>query len=57
MCDCKLHNFIRVMPEVALAQAETAEQELMAGRRRGPLHRILYALKDAPSKPSRDGIN
>ena len=45
------------MPEVALAQAETAEQELMAGRRRGPLHRILYALKDAPSKHSRDGIN
>ncbi len=44
--DGKLHSFIRVTPELALAQAETAQQELMAGRRRGPLHGVPYALKD-----------
>jgi len=44
--DGKLHSFIRVTPEVALADAQVAERELMAGRRRGPLHGIPYALKD-----------
>jgi aspartyl-tRNA(Asn)/glutamyl-tRNA(Gln) amidotransferase subunit A len=44
--DSKLHSFIRVTPEVALAEARAAERELMAGRRRGPLHGIPYALKD-----------
>src|SRR6266481_7035862 len=44
--DGKLHSFIRVMPDVALAEAAAAERELMAGRRRGPLHGIPYALKD-----------
>jgi len=44
--DGKLHSFIRVTPEIALAEAQTAERELMAGRRRGPLHGIPYALKD-----------
>jgi len=44
--DGKLHSFIRVTPEVALAEARAAEQELIAGRRRGPLHGIPYALKD-----------
>src|SRR5437660_3396488 len=44
--DGKLHSFIRATPEVALAEAATAERELMAGRRRGPLHGIPYALKD-----------
>jgi aspartyl-tRNA(Asn)/glutamyl-tRNA(Gln) amidotransferase subunit A len=44
--DGKLHSFIRVTPEVALADAQAAERELMAGRRRGPLHGIPYALKD-----------
>jgi aspartyl-tRNA(Asn)/glutamyl-tRNA(Gln) amidotransferase subunit A len=44
--DGKLHSFIRVTPEVALAEAQAAERELMAGRRRGPLHGIPYALKD-----------
>ena len=34
--DGKLHSFIRVKPEVALAEARAAEGELMAGRRRGP---------------------
>src|SRR6201981_1079959 len=44
--DSKLHSFIRVTPEVALAEAQAAEREMMAGRRRGPLHGIPYALKD-----------
>jgi aspartyl-tRNA(Asn)/glutamyl-tRNA(Gln) amidotransferase subunit A len=44
--DDKLHSFIRVIPEVALAEAQAAERELMAGRRRGPMHGIPYALKD-----------
>ena len=44
--DGKLHSFIRVTPEVALAEAQAAERELMSGRRRGPLHGIPYALKD-----------
>jgi aspartyl-tRNA(Asn)/glutamyl-tRNA(Gln) amidotransferase subunit A len=44
--DGKLHSFIRVTPEAALAAAQAAERELMADRRRGPLHGIPYALKD-----------
>jgi aspartyl-tRNA(Asn)/glutamyl-tRNA(Gln) amidotransferase subunit A len=44
--DGKLHSFIRVTAEVALAEARSAERELTAGRRRGPLHGIPYALKD-----------
>jgi aspartyl-tRNA(Asn)/glutamyl-tRNA(Gln) amidotransferase subunit A len=44
--DGKLHSFIRVTPELALSEAAAAERELMAGRRRGPLHGIPYALKD-----------
>src|ERR1700757_1315411 len=44
--DGKLHSFIRATPEAALAEAQAAERELMAGRRRGPLHGIPYALKD-----------
>jgi len=44
--DGKLHSFIRVTPEVALREAAAAESELMAGRRRGPLHGIPYALKN-----------
>jgi hypothetical protein len=33
--DGKLHSFIRVTPEVALAEARAAERELTTGRRRG----------------------
>jgi aspartyl-tRNA(Asn)/glutamyl-tRNA(Gln) amidotransferase subunit A len=44
--DGRLDSFIRVTPEVALAEAAAAEREIMAGRRRGPLHGIPYALKD-----------
>ena len=44
--DGKLDSFIRVTEDVALAQAKEAEAELMAGRRRGPMHGIPYGLKD-----------
>ncbi|HJU15077.1 MAG TPA: amidase [Stellaceae bacterium] len=44
--DGKLDSFIRVTPETALVEAEAAERELLAGRRRGPLHGVPYALKD-----------
>src|SRR5438034_3369489 len=44
--DGKLHSFLRLTEEAALAEAEMAERELMAGSRRGKLHGIPYALKD-----------
>jgi Asp-tRNA(Asn)/Glu-tRNA(Gln) amidotransferase A subunit family amidase len=44
--DGKLNSFIRVTEDVALAEARTAERELMAGSRRGPMHGIPYGLKD-----------
>src|SRR5271168_5152466 len=44
--DGKLNSFIRVTEDVALAEARTAERELMAGSRRGPIHGIPYGLKD-----------
>ncbi|MBV9584187.1 MAG: amidase [Alphaproteobacteria bacterium] len=44
--DGKLHSFLRLTEEVALAEAAEAERELMAGARRGPLHGVPYALKD-----------
>jgi aspartyl-tRNA(Asn)/glutamyl-tRNA(Gln) amidotransferase subunit A len=44
--DPKLHSFIRLTEEVALAQARAAELEIAAGIRRGPLHGIPFGLKD-----------
>jgi aspartyl-tRNA(Asn)/glutamyl-tRNA(Gln) amidotransferase subunit A len=44
--DSKLNSFIRVTEDVALAEARAAEQEIMAGSRRGPMHGIPYGLKD-----------
>src|SRR5712692_1070754 len=44
--DGKLHSFLRLTEEAALAEAREAERELMAGTRRGPMHGIPYALKD-----------
>lgn len=43
--DGKLHAFIRVMPEHALAQARAAEQAIKDGKA-GPLAGIPYAAKD-----------
>src|SRR5205823_10057527 len=44
--DGKLHSFIRVLREPALAAARRAEAEIMGGNYRGPLHGIPIGLKD-----------
>ena len=44
--DGRLHSFIRVMPERALAQALAAESALNSGADMGILHGIPYAAKD-----------
>ncbi len=44
--DPSLHAFIEVTAARALDAARAAEAEIRAGRKRGPLHGIPYALKD-----------
>lgn len=44
--DPKLNAFITVTADVAMKGAEKAEEELLRGRYRGPLHGIPVALKD-----------
>jgi aspartyl-tRNA(Asn)/glutamyl-tRNA(Gln) amidotransferase subunit A len=44
--DGKLHSFITLTADLALAQAKQAERELQSGKDRGPLHGIPIALKD-----------
>jgi amidase len=44
--DGALGSYAQVMTEVAMAQAETAEAEVAAGRYRGPLHGVPIAVKD-----------
>jgi aspartyl-tRNA(Asn)/glutamyl-tRNA(Gln) amidotransferase subunit A len=44
--DGKLHSFIRVLGDEALAAARSAEAEIIAGRLRGPLHGVPIGLKD-----------
>jgi aspartyl-tRNA(Asn)/glutamyl-tRNA(Gln) amidotransferase subunit A len=44
--DGKLNSFIRVLGGQALDAARSAEAEIAAGRRRGPLHGIPIGLKD-----------
>jgi aspartyl-tRNA(Asn)/glutamyl-tRNA(Gln) amidotransferase subunit A len=44
--DPLVNAFLRPTPEAALAEAKAAEAEIMAGRWRGPLHGVPYALKD-----------
>jgi amidase len=44
--DGELGSYVRVMADAAMAQAETAQAEIAAGRYRGPLHGIPVALKD-----------
>jgi aspartyl-tRNA(Asn)/glutamyl-tRNA(Gln) amidotransferase subunit A len=42
----RLNAFLTVLSERAMAAAKAAEQEIVAGRRRGPLHGIPIGLKD-----------
>lgn len=44
--DPKLHAFVTVTREQALAEAREAEAEIASGRIRGPLHGIPYGAKD-----------
>jgi aspartyl-tRNA(Asn)/glutamyl-tRNA(Gln) amidotransferase subunit A len=44
--DGRLHAFLSVYPDRALAAAREAEREIMAGTWRGPLHGVPFALKD-----------
>ncbi|HLZ78394.1 MAG TPA: amidase, partial [Sphingomonas sp.] len=44
--DPKLSAFVRLTPERALESAHAAEDEIAAGRYRGPFHGIPYGLKD-----------
>lgn len=42
----KLNAYARLMPSIALEQAQAAEKEIRRGHYRGPLHGIPYAAKD-----------
>ena len=44
--DGKLHSYVKVLPEQALAQAKAAETEIAKGHYKGPLHGIPLAHKD-----------
>ena len=44
--DGRLHCYARVTADAALAQADAADKELAAGRRRSPLHGVPLAVKD-----------
>jgi aspartyl-tRNA(Asn)/glutamyl-tRNA(Gln) amidotransferase subunit A len=44
--DDTLHSYLLVMADSARAAARAAEQDIMAGRWRGPLHGVPYAVKD-----------
>lgn len=44
--DGKLHSYITVTADLALQQARTAEQEIVGGTYRGPLHGMPIAVKD-----------
>jgi aspartyl-tRNA(Asn)/glutamyl-tRNA(Gln) amidotransferase subunit A len=44
--DAKLNAFVTVLPERALEEAARAEEEILAGEYRGPLHGIPIGIKD-----------
>jgi aspartyl-tRNA(Asn)/glutamyl-tRNA(Gln) amidotransferase subunit A len=44
--DCQLNSFITLLRDEALAEAQANEDEIRAGRYRGPLHGIPIAVKD-----------
>ena len=49
--DPKLQSFITVTEDLALSQAKKADEEIAAGKYRGPLHGIPYGIKDLASVP------
>lgn len=49
--DPKLLAFVTVTEELALQQAQRADQEIAAGIYKGPLHGIPYGVKDLASVP------
>jgi len=44
--DGKLNSYITVTPDRALADAKKAEQEIVSGKYRGPMHGVPIAVKD-----------
>jgi aspartyl-tRNA(Asn)/glutamyl-tRNA(Gln) amidotransferase subunit A len=44
--DPKINSFIRVLHDAALADAEIAQNEILRGQWRGPLHGVPFAVKD-----------
>lgn len=42
----RLNAFVTITPELALRQARQADAEIKAGKSRGPLHGVPYAVKD-----------
>jgi len=44
--DGTLHSYVHVTARAAMDAARTAEREIAAGRRRGPLHGVPLAVKD-----------
>lgn len=44
--DRQFGSYVRLMPDEALADAQTADTEIGAGRSRGPLHGVPVAVKD-----------
>src|SRR5690242_10841975 len=47
----QLNAYATLTPEFAIKQARQAEQEIVAGKYRGPLHGIPYAAKDLLAVP------
>jgi amidase len=45
--DARLKSYAAVAPETALRAAAQADEDILAGRRRGPLHGVPLAVKDA----------
>jgi amidase len=45
-CDGRLRSYVTVLPDAAREQARQAEQEIMHGSYRGPLHGVPIAVKD-----------
>ncbi len=44
--DPKLNAFLRLTPDIAMADARRAEDEIAKGNWRGPMHGVPYGLKD-----------